>query len=65
MDTKCVCNICGQTKMVWFADCFLSGWPRCCDKRMVVKETSADVEELIDQAFMAVDVMIERMVHGT
>jgi len=61
MDTRCRCQKCGREKMVSFAQSVLHGWPYCCEQRMAVKETTAEVETVVAQVLAPFDRLIEQV----
>lgn len=50
MDTRCECEVCGRTCHVLFVHCIHHGWPRCCKRRMTVKEANVDMEKTVIQS---------------
>jgi len=47
--------------MVSFAQSVLHGWPYCCEQRMAVKETTAEVETVVAQVLAPFDRLIEQV----
>jgi len=59
MDTKCTCRVCGREAIVEFIECVSRGWPRCCDQLMMIKETTADIDQVVAQVLAPLNKAIE------